>query len=61
SGVSDADYAPLGGKGNQPTASGSYASRPQASSRPEGSRPASRDGRPGAGAQARDNSSRFDD
>jgi len=61
SGVSDADYAPLGGKGNQPTASGSYASRPQASSKPEGSRPASRDGRPGAGAQARDNSSRFDD
>ena len=61
SGVSDADYAPLGGKGNQPTASGSYASRPQASSRPEGSRPASREGRPGAGAQARDNSSRFDD
>jgi hypothetical protein len=61
SGVSDADYAPLGGKGNQPTASGSYASRPQASSRPEGNRPASRDGRPGPGAQGRDNSSRFDD
>ena len=61
SGVSDADYAPLGGKGNQPTASGSYASRPPAASRPEGSRPASRDSRPGSGAQARDNSSRFDD
>ena len=61
SGVSDADYAPLGGKGNQPTASGSYASRPPAASRPEGSRPASRDSRPGSGTQARDNSSRFDD
>ena len=61
SGVSDADYAPLGGKGNQPTASGSYASRPPAASRPEGSRPASRDSRPGSGTPARDNSSRFDD
>ena len=61
SGVSDADYASLGGKANQPTASGSYASRPPASSRPEGSRPASRDARPAPGGPGRDNSSRFDD
>ena len=61
SGVSDADYAPLGGKGNQSTASGSYASRPPAASRPEASRPASRDDRPSSGSPARDNSSRFDD
>jgi hypothetical protein len=61
SGVSDADYAPLGGKANQPTASGSYPSRPPAASRPEASRPASRDNRPGSGGPARDNSSRFDD
>jgi hypothetical protein len=61
SGVSDAVYAPLAGKGNQSTASGSYASRPPASSKPEGSRPASRDDRPGSAGPARDNSSRFDD
>ena len=61
SGVSDADYSPLGGKANQPTASGSYASRPPGASRPEASRPASRDDRPGPAGPARDNSSRFDD
>jgi hypothetical protein len=60
--VSDADFAPLGGKGNQPTASGSYAARPPASSRPEGSSPAPGNERPGPGGSVRrDNSSRFDD
>jgi len=60
SGVSDADYAPLGGKSNQPSSSGSYASRPS-NARPEASRPSNRDDRPGSTGTARDNSSRFDD
>jgi len=61
SSVSDADYAPMGARGNQPSPSGSPAARPPASARPEASRPAPRDERPAPGSPVRDNSSRFND
>ena len=60
SGVSDADYGPVSGKPNQPTASGSYPARPATSGPPSG-RQAPRDERTGPAGPPRDNSSRFDD